>query len=325
MHIAMYADRPASFGGIETHVAALAKALLQMGQRVTIAFSRILHPEVFAPAVASGARLLALDKSGVVEFCRRESPDVLHAHSHGACVVAERVSRLFGIPWLATLHGPGQSPVTSSNRPPFAVICVSHEIARSLSRRHRVVVIENGVDLARFTPARRKERRSQEPVRALYLGRVGPSKTQGVLALQEALGSRSDVELRFVSTWAPKGLGGPTERVDEALGRADLVFATGRGVREAMACGCAAFVLGAFSDGLVTPDTVDRLAYYNFSGRATRQPPTAKNIAFTVRSLLRAPEERARLSRFGAEHAARAWDVRVAALHTLETYLSGVS
>lgn len=325
MHIAMYADRPASFGGIETHVESLAKELQKLGQRVTIAFPRILHPEVFAPAVAAGARLVALDRRGFVDFCRRDPPDIVHAHSHGACGIAERVRRLIGIPWIATLHGPGQSPGAVFNGSPVALISVSREIARALPGNRRVIVIENGVDLARFHPARRRERRRNEPVRALYLGRVGPSKMNGVLALKEALGSRSDVELRFVSTWAPEGRGEPTGRVEEALARADLVFSTGRGVREAMACGCAAFVLGTYSDGLVTPAVVDRLAYFNFSGRATRQPPTAKQIAFAFRSLLREPEEIRRLGRFGAEHAARNWDARVAALHTLETYLSAAS
>ncbi len=324
MHIAMYADRPASFGGIETHVATLAGELARLGQRVTVAFPRVLHPEVFAGAVARGVRLAALDKRGLAELCRRDRPTLLHAHSHGAYLAAAQVHRALGIPWVATLHGPDQ-PLPAAAGPPAAVICVSREIARSLPRSLRAVVIENGVDLTRFNPARREAAPGGGRLRAVYLGRVGPSKVQGLLALQEALGSRPDVELRFVSTWAPGGAGRPSGCVEEELAAADLVFSTGRGVREAMACGCAAFVLGAYFDGLVTPSNVDLLAECNFSGRATRRRPTAGRLTVELLPLLRRPDELTRLGRFGAEHAARAWDARAFARQTLETYLTAVS
>lgn len=323
MHIAMYVGRPASFGGIETHVATLAGELAKLGQRVTVAFPRVLHPGLFSEAVALGVRLAALDQRGFAELCRRDPPDVLHAHSHGACLAAAQVHRALGIPWIATLHGPEQT-LPAAAGPPAAVICVSREIARALPRSVRATVIENGVDLTRFNPARRKAPAGRG-LRAVYLGRVGPSKVQGLLALQEALGSRVGVDLRFVSTWSPAGAGRPSERVEEELAAADLVFSTGRGVREAMACGCAAFVLGAFSDGLVTPGNVELLADCNFSGRATRRRPSAAHLTSELLPLLRRPDELTRLGQFGAEHAARAWDARTFALCTLETYLSAAS
>lgn len=92
-----------------------------------------------------------------------------------------------------------------------------------------------------------------------------------------------------------------------------------------MACGCAAFVLGAYFDGLVTPSNVDLLAECNFSGRATRRRPTAGRLTVELLPLLRRPDELTRLGRFGAEHAARAWDARAFARQTLETYLTAVS
>lgn len=321
MHVLMYADRPASYGGIETHMATLAKELLLLGHRATLAFSRIDCQDLFSEVRAHGGDVVAADRHEVENLALERAVDVVHAHSHRASKVALALRQRSRVPAVTTLHSPEQALPTADGRL-MTYIAVSREISASLSRQaipH--AVIENGVDLERFAPPGLRSRRRRR-WRVVYLGRVSPAKTPGVLAVDEALGRRQDVELRYVCNWAPMGNGRPLAGVEAELREADLVFSTGRGVREAMACGAAAAVLGSYWDGVVTRENVDRLEWYNFSGRATRRPPTAEQVAFALRELMADPRRLAELKALGPELAARRWDAKEMAKRTAAVYES---
>lgn len=318
VRIALYADRPASFGGIETHMATLAKELCRLGHKVRLLFPRIVQGGLFADAARHGAILEAMDRAGIEKLVSRGEADIVHAHSHRASELAVALAERFGVRAVTTVHSPGQE--LPPPRGPHAVIAVSDEISESLSRRGIAHVrIVNGVDLERFYPAPAGRRRGQ-PLRVVYLGRVSPSKTAGMRALHEAAGRRQDVEVRYVADWAPHGSMSPSVAVENELRAADVALATGRGIREAMACGCAAMVLGAFWDGLVTPENVDRLERYNFSGRASRQRPASPSIAVAIRDLLSDRHRLAALKAFGSELARRRWDAREMARRTAAVY-----
>lgn len=312
----MYADRRASFGGIETHVATLAADLCSEGDMVVIAFSEIDQHELFADACTRGARLVAASAPLLSDLIDEYRIELIHAHSFGAARTAASLRRSRRIPVVATVHGPGQG-VPFQSEAGFGVIAVSPEVARPFERAFadRHVVIENGVDLRRFRAVPRV-RHPASALRVCYLGRVGPSKQAGVAALHEALGSRVDVHLDFVCDWTPDGTASPSCRVEDRLTEADVVFTTGRGVREAMACGAAACVLGVHWDGVVTPERARALAEYNFSGRMTRERPTPRAIALATRELLFEPKRLAELQAFGPQFASRRWDSRKLAADT---------
>jgi len=315
----MYADRPASFGGIETHMATLAKELALLGQQVTLAFPHILEDRLFADAKAHGVRIVKASPQEIEKLAASAKVDVLHAHSARASRLAHALQRRYPLLTATTLHGPGQV-LPPWRRGRTAIIAVSGEISESLSRQgipH--TTIENGVDLKRFHPRVSRPRRPR-PLRIVYLGRVSPAKVPGLLALDEAAAFRQEVDVRYVADWAPRAQEAPSAAVEHQLAEADLVFATGRGVREAMACGAAAAVLGVFWDGLVTPETVSRLEWCNFSGRASREPPTAQSISLLIRELLADAKRLEELKTFGASYARRRWDARVMAEKTLEVY-----
>jgi len=319
VHVLLYADRPAGTGGIETHVATLAKELCELGVDVTIGFRRVGRAGPFEVAVARGARLVELTKAEIAAFALRERVDVFHAHSAGAAAWGAREGKAIGLKHVVTLHGPGQSLVSAEGVD--RVVAVSDEAAGPF--RHlaeRLAVIENGVDLERFAPGPARPRRAGEPLRAVYLGRVGPAKKPGILALERAAGCRTDVFVRYVSDWAPQGRPELTDDPARILKEADVVFSTGRGIREAMACGAAACVLGIHWDGLVTPENLDRLRRYNFSGRATRRPPSAAEISRTMHSLASDRRLLAGLKEFGPVAAARLWDAKTQARRTLAVY-----
>lgn len=320
MRILLYADRPAAYGGIETHTAGLAEALSSLGDEVTIAFSSIVRPDLFTRSISAGARVVELQSHQLGSFVRQEGFDVIHAHSYGASRAVKQLGVRPTLPVITTVHGPGQR-LPFPPMPGTGLICVSEEVARVFRPAfgQRLRVIENGIDLDRFS-ALDRSRKPGEPLRICYLGRVGPTKRAGVTALYEAAGKRADVRLRFISDWAPHAQASPTCSVEEHLQHADVVFSTGRGIREAMACGAAACVLGVCWDGLVTPDSLDRLAWYNFSGRAFRRKPASQDIALVIRRLLFDPRLLEQLKCFGRQTAERRWDGKTAAILTRKFY-----
>lgn len=324
----MFSDRPADLGGIETHMATLAKDLHHLRQIVTLAFPVVRRKGIFSHACKAGVRLIQVDRQGVGDVCRRTGVDIFHAHSHGAAQVGAALHKGMGLPHVVTLHGPGQLHLSNSGA---FILAVSQEIAASMKDRcEDWHVIPNGVDLERFHPRKigRKPSMGNESstgsksrrLRTVYLGRVGPTKQAGVHALEKALASRSDVSLEYVSNWSPSGRHRPHTKVEGILREADIVFSTGRGVREAMACGAVACVLGVYWDGLVTPNTVEKLEQYNFSGRLSRTPPTAKAISLVIRDLLNRPLLLSRLKKFSADYAKQHWNSRVLAKKTLSIY-----
>lgn len=304
MHIALATDRIASIGGIETHVATLAEELCRMGHQISILFPNIVEPEVFAHAIDAGARLVQLAKSSWPDFVLERRVDLFHAHSAGATDVAVTIGRRLSLPVVTTVHGPGQHiPATCEK---MGVIFVSREIERAKARPGLPsIVIENGVNIERFRPE--KGARPSGFV-IMYLGRVGPSKQVGVLSLKRAVRNLPSVSLRFVSTWTPSNQSTATARPEKVLPQADLVFSTGRGVREAMAAGTAVCVLGTYMDGLVTPENVESLSTVNFSGRLTMQLPEAHRIQSIIRTVFDRPSFLDALKTFGRDYAVKHFD-----------------
>lgn len=73
---------------------------------------------------------------------------------------------------------------------------------------------------------------------------------------------------------------GSTDRPQDAMNDADIVFGKGRVVTEAMACGRAAYVFDVFgSDGWVTKDSYDSLLAGNFAGGLRSGHPSAEQLA----------------------------------------------
>lgn len=329
MRILMYADRPASLGGIETHISTLSLALAESGCDVTVAFARIDDPGIFAAIQRQGIRVVAASPDRVLEMIHSGCVDLIHAHSYGASRLAFRARRQSPIPAAITIHGPGQE-LPGSPTSGVRVICVSHELAAPLQRAcgERLCVVENGVDLHRFArdsagteeAGNGRESQRRGALQAVYLGRVGPSKRPGLVTLQQALGSRSDVDLSYVSNWSPDGRARPSHNVETSLQKADLVFSTGRGIREAMASGAVACVLGVYWDGLVTPESVEALRWSNFSGRTHRERPTPLAVSPTVRELIGAPARLAELKEFSWTYARQHFSSTCATKRILALY-----
>ncbi len=194
-----------NYGGVESYVIRLARALRESGHRVIV--------------VSKGGHLVPeLDESGIDHFrldftglrmprgmlalqrlLEREHADVVNAHNWRAGMVSYLACRRAGVPHILTIHGT-RRPVNHSGVFYWSrkVVVVSEASRRNLVQDFglpagRVVRSMIGVDCQRFRPAppdRSLERelglRPAAP-RAVHVSRFSHSKTPVTLALIEAM------------------------------------------------------------------------------------------------------------------------------------------
>lgn len=116
-------------------------------------------------------------------------------------------------------------------------------------------------------------------------------------------------------------LTGQVLRAFRLLERADMVLGVGRSAFEGMVYGKPVAIIGeqGFA-GLMSPETVETIAWYNFSGRNQRQEVAAEPLAEVMAELLADPDKRARLGAFGREFVLREIDVARGAARIREIY-----
>jgi len=179
--------------------------------------------------------------------------DVIHAHHRHESLLG--FAHFPDKPMLLVCHG-----VLPWQEQPFrSRLNIDHLLRHHRIDRTNVQILRNGIDLSRFTSRRPIRPRPQH---ALVLSNYMPDSLRGLI---ERVCGRLGITVSLAggaqSLWA----------VEEAINRADLVFALGRSALEALACKRAVIVLdynGA--DGLVTPQNFNLLRLRNFSGRTYR-------------------------------------------------------
>ena len=127
----------AGVNGATVHAASLVRELCRRGHDVTV----VCRPGAWigSRAEESGARSVSSDMHRIppdqlrriAELCRRERPDVLHTHMSRANFFGVLLSRLAGVPCVATAHSQNVLLHWFLND---AVIAVSASTARFLSR-----------------------------------------------------------------------------------------------------------------------------------------------------------------------------------------------
>ncbi|MBI5397711.1 MAG: glycosyltransferase family 4 protein [Verrucomicrobia bacterium] len=207
------------------------------------------------------SRLAFLARAAV--WLARRRFDLIHTHSFLPAIPATMVRALRGTPVVCTVH------ITSLFKPKPAgfrarldrwveqwlltrlrydqVITVAGQFRSLLKRSPNVTVIANGVDLARFEPAKPWPPKFQ----MLFVGRFHPDK--GLLHLIEAMAILQQRNLRVPVTLVG---GGPQEaelrQLAQQRGLADLVTfagqATGPMLSDAYG-NCSLFVLPSLAEG----------------------------------------------------------------------------
>ncbi len=168
---------PDAVGGAEQVLAAIDRALVTSGHRSLVIAqqgSRCAGTLLPIPAHEGPidelalARAHAATRQTIADVLRSVHVDVVHLHG----VDFDRYAPLSGVPLLATLHLPPEwYPAEAFALPGIHLVCVSASQRRRCPPGAPLLPeVENGVDLARFAPAR--TRRGF----ALALGRICPEK-----------------------------------------------------------------------------------------------------------------------------------------------------
>jgi glycosyltransferase involved in cell wall biosynthesis len=184
---------PSRIGGAETQVAALARALADAGDDVRVfcpagrPFADYLAAQGISPVSwATHGKFDPVTLFRHAAYIKAQGVDVVHAHLSTGAFLGSLAAHLAGRPCVATVHG-----FTSVGwyRGADRLIAVSSAIRDHLVRggipADKVVVITNGIDLARYTVQAVAEAKAALGVPAAprvgAVGRLSLEKGQDVL------------------------------------------------------------------------------------------------------------------------------------------------
>ena len=263
--------------GTEIVVDQIARGLNRRGHR----------PIVFAPYVGGGLTAgLRLGGIAVVDRLNQVggTPDVIHGQHNVTTVMA--VAAFPRTPALFSCHDfdapKDRAPLLPRIRRYLAVDDSCRErLVRDGAPQDKIEVVYNAVDLDQYRPRGPLPRRAG---RALVL-----TKGSGHLAMVRSAAATAGLALDELGS----GAGAVVDDLPARLPAYDIVIATARMAKEAIAVGCAVVVCDhrGFA-GLATIDTLDEWRRFNFGRRILSQPTTEARLVDAF-------------SRYDAEDAAR--------------------
>lgn len=333
------------FSGQTTHVVELARELARSGHRVAVLTTARGHVEAWrayqAPLAEVGVVTERVDDSaGMGRFCQAFAPDVLHVHSSDLIGPCSELCDACGIPVVVTAHGLGVAENAPRIHRVHAVIAVGGNVRADLHRAglRRVVVITNGVDTDRFSPdgfspgGRVELRRGvPSPITIAYVGRIDALKRRGLVELIEAVALLPGARLLLASNERVNrphvtSLGWQVD-VAPLMAKSHVVVGTGRAVREGLAAGRVAMLLGEAYGGVVSPEHPGTRQGdgdgYGFSARAGR-PPRREEIRRDLIRVLQAESHYRGLCRWGRAFALRHFSLKAMAAAVTRVYAAAL-
>lgn len=264
--------------GQTTHVLELCRELIRQKQDVLLLISHLDH--LLYRSWLEQAKIpycTSLNPNRLTRHGVNWKPQLIHNHSAQTLQLASDLARVFQVPLVTTVHYLDFQPLALLEEQE-ACIVISSEMERKLANlKVTTYRIENGVQI----PKKKLETKRWHK-EALFLAQVSQVKERNFQMMAQTL-LACGWKVKSAGDWRypnVQSLGWVTD-VYPLLQEANLVVGTGRAIREAMAAGCSAWVLGEFCDGLVTPQNVVHLQESNFSGRATKNifnPNQAREI-----------------------------------------------
>lgn len=310
-------DRLAILGGLETYLYHLGRELNKRGHKIIIDCSYISPTLQGMFAFAQIYQGLGLDE--MEEVIRKNQIDIIHCQPFQSAVRTLVLHEKTKVPFVLTWHG----AYYTDNFPYIAqksekVICVSEEVYDILLKKYplveqKLVVIQNGIDINEFKPLPIQK----ESKEITFIGRDCADRLAGLKFLITSVLASSFQRINIVGFSSKAELQqyhqcnfvGEVADVKEYIHRSDVVVATGRGVREAIACGKPCIVLSHWGyDGILYPSTFKGLEYANFSGRSFAEPLSSERILDDL-NLLTSAELRDKLGQYGRKLAEQFYDI----------------
>jgi len=307
MRLLFILDKLDILGGLETYLINLCQELSNRGHKIIIDCSTI-NPrlgKLFAFAEIWAGKTI----EEIQELICTKEVDLIHCQSDLAAKRGLLLHQLTRIPLVITWHG----AYSSDEFPDIAeeaerIICVSEEIYNMFLIQYpaaepKMLVIQNGVSITDFRPGM-AEKASGE---VTFIGRIGEDRVVGLKYLIEGFMQSSLGRLNIVGLGSLPGIEenprlnfvGEINNVYDYIAKSDIVVATGRGAREAMACGKPCIVMSNWGyDGIVIPSRLKKMEYANFSGRGICRPLSAGAILQDL-DMLSSAELRSKLGIYG--------------------------
>lgn len=259
--------------GVFTHVKELAQYMQRLGVKPIIGIFHNLNTIRLFKLTKRDMEAMVQSLQGIEYFLYGTDEELLekisgrdiklvHAHSPIVLSAAKMASQRFGIPYVLTLHGVANwSKLHSAAlEEAKAVIAIGPEVARSAGPefQNKIKIIFNGIDTEHFIPG--NFRTTKEPLRVLWMGRTNGPTANGVSYLAKAIQilrkKGVPIEGKVIGHALGADIGGMeacgwVHDPIEHLQRSHIVFARGRALREAMACGNVGFLIGEGYGGMV--------------------------------------------------------------------------
>lgn len=305
--------------GQTTHVLALCQELTRQHHEVFLVIGGLDHPSY----------LLCLQELGIPYSRANEvmrllprlqvfKPEIIHNHSAHTLQSSLELGQTLGIPVVATCHYLDFEPRCLLEQTQ-TVMAISEEMKEQLNLgKVPVVVVENGVPIPPTRP------HPSHAKHAVFLARFSRSK-QGNFQMAADSFRKHHWNISVVGNGRLSGVPcrGWRRDIFPELTRAALVVGTGRAIREGMAAGCAAIVLGEYCDGIVSQANVKALEYFNFSGRFSKIKPSPDQFETFLKELT--PNHLRELGDFGRAYAVQHFSIQKMAAALLEVYHSVIN
>ncbi|NMB01783.1 MAG: glycosyltransferase family 4 protein [Firmicutes bacterium] len=254
--------------GQTTHVADLCAELIRQGHQVMLVITQ-LHDPIYVQWL-NARRILYLttsDPRKLYKHLVEWQPDIIHNHSAHTLAATIDLGQHLQVRTLTTVHYLDFEP-RELLQEQSAVVLISEEMKAFFSNLSvPTFVVENGVNIPLPNHFRKPWQK-----RALILAQVTAEKEENFRRISRDLLDWG-WKVTSAGNWRFKGVKhlGWVNDVWPLLKQADLVVGTGRAIREGMAANSAVWILGTYSDGLVTPENVELLRQTNFSGRTSKR------------------------------------------------------
>ncbi|HHY78224.1 MAG TPA: glycosyltransferase family 4 protein [Clostridiales bacterium] len=334
--------------GVFTHVRELSLYLQKLGTKVVIGF--IHNEKTMEKFKLSDADLDAMTKSlkGVDYFFYESDDDLLnkindmkislvHAHSPLVLSAAIKASDKLDIPFVLTLHSTLNwcklHPISMEKAD--CIIAIGPEVAKSAGDCHqeKIHVIFNGIDLEHYKPM--ENINVNGPLRIIWMGRTNGEVSHGAQYLARAVRILRKKGISLDAKIIGHAVGANIEGMKNYswvhdplpyLLRNHIVFARGRALREAMACGNVGILIGQGYGGIVREDWFGKGRIPQLSG-SIKHGYDKLDVSMIIKDILYFHKNREELSK--AKRAARKiaekyFDVRKMAEQTENVYLKAI-